>query len=161
MLCEICRKQKASVARVVDRGYGEQKVAVCLTCAQNIDNQRAVNKYSEFFWGGGDKSEPEIKIERCPTCGYSLSDIKRTSYVGCKDCYKLFKKEIGVFVNSIHGKNVHVGKVPLSEAKKADNSVITSAQISMQRAIEYGDIDLAKIARKHFPGAKGDGFNYD
>lgn len=156
MLCEICRKQLASVTRMVDRGFGDQKMAVCFECAKQIDDKTAVSKYSEFFWGASESKKVETKIERCPTCGYSIEDIKRTSYVGCRDCYNVFRREIALITTRIHGKNVHVGKVPLSEVGRQDNMASTSASLTMKRAIEYGDIDLAKIARKHFPGSKGD-----
>ena len=147
----------AAVARIIDRGYGEQKLAVCLVCAKNIDDKNSISKYSEFFWGGNTKFEQETKILICPRCGYKLEDVLNTCFVGCKDCYKLFADDIKLKLAKMQGKNVHVGKVPLSITNGQDKAAKASASLMMARALEDNDIDLAKLARKHFPNGFTEG----
>ena len=42
-----------------------------------------------------------------------------TGFVGCADCYKVFKDYLREFTLDIHGRSIHVGKVPKIEASKA------------------------------------------
>lgn len=154
MLCEVCKKDKAYVARTVKTSFGEEKIALCNLCATKFDsNEDNYNNTSflqmEFF-------EPEIKFEKCPICGTSLNQIKKTLYVGCYNCYNVFEAEIKALAYKFYGKNVHVGKVPLKEVRRQDKLASTSASLLMARAVEEDDIELAKEARRHFPIRKGD-----
>ena len=147
MLCEICKKQMASVTRRVGGGFGEEKLAVCYDCANKMDNELPTRGFADFFWGR------EEKITKCVVCGTDLSEIKRTRYVGCGECYKVFNKEIEELINLVHGRHEHVGRMPLSVASRIDE--VKSPSSIMQSALEFGDYDKAKIARNHFPSRRG------
>lgn len=144
MLCEICKNQFAQVSRNVDRGFGDEKVAVCYDCAKRLDNENEAENYFDFFWGN------ERKLAECGSCHTKLDEIKHSSYVGCKDCYKIFKSEIQELVGSLQGKIMHVGKVPLSVASKKE----MDSSYLMNKALETGNFDLANIVRNHFPGRR-------
>jgi len=145
MLCEICKKQYAMYTRNVDRGFGEMKIAVCRDCAASIDSREQNDDFTNDFWG--DKQ----KITQC-TCGTTLESVLKTGYVGCATCYKIFNKEISELVGDIQGKNVHVGKVPLTVTQKMDEE--TDVAGMMDRALDFGDFNLANIVRNHFPGKR-------
>ena len=55
----------------------------------------------------------------CKTCGTSLDDFLTTGFVGCANCYKVFRDSMQEFALDIHGRSAHVGKVPKIEATKA------------------------------------------
>ena len=145
MLCEICKRQYAMLTRNVDRGFGEVRVAVCRECANTIDQREQNTDFTNDFWGDS------RKITQC-TCGATLDSILQTGYVGCANCYKIFNKEISELVNNIQGKNIHVGKVPLSVSNKIDAETDVSGL--MDKALEFGDFGLAEIVRNHFPGKR-------
>ena len=147
MLCEICKRQMASMTRRLDRGYGEEKLAICYECANKMDNEPSSKGYADFFWGR------EEKITKCVVCGTSLSEIKRTRYVGCSECYKIFAKEIDELISLIHGRNEHVGRMPLSVSNRIDEAPTASSV--MKSALEISDYDKAVIARNHFPSRGG------
>lgn len=147
MLCEICKRQYAMMTRNVDRGFGEIKVAVCHDCANEIDAREQNLDFTNDFWGDDTR-----KITKCGVCGTTLDSILQTGYVGCSTCYKIFSKEVSQLVNNIQGKNVHVGKVPLTITNKRDMETDVSGM--MDKAIEFGDLGLADIVRNHFPGKR-------
>ena len=143
MLCEICCRRSAMDSRVVNRGYGEEKVAVCLECAKTLDLKERHIDFSMDFWG------ENKKITKCAVCGTSIDSILSSGYVGCATCYKIFGREIADFVLSIQGKNVHVGKVPLTIINKSDEEADVATM--MDKALKTGDFSIADRVRDFFP----------
>jgi protein arginine kinase activator len=50
---------------------------------------------------------------KCPTCGFTLDDLRRVRRFGCGDCYSTFTEEIGQMVRGMHKGTSHLGKVPV------------------------------------------------
>lgn len=146
MLCELCKKLYATTTRSVDRGYGDERLAVCNDCAKRIDNNEQRNDFICDFWG------TNKKLTKCGVCGTSLDTIVNTGYVGCASCYKMFSSDIAELIASVQGKYSHVGKVPLSIINKSDEQADPSRV--MDNALNFGDLTLAEIARNHFPGRR-------
>lgn len=55
---------------------------------------------------------PSGMVRRCPSCGFTLDDLRRVRRFGCADCYTAFAEEVGHMVRSMHKGSSHVGKVP-------------------------------------------------
>ena len=147
MLCEVCKNQYAVTSRTITCGLGEQKrVAVCNACAASIDAKGTKLDFIDSFWGNS------RKLTECGVCGTSIESILKTGYVGCSTCYQIFGNEISDLVNSVQGKCMHVGKVPLTETDRTDKESDVSAL--MNRALETDDFNLAEIVRNHFPGKR-------
>lgn len=146
MLCEICGRQRAMDCRMVDRGFGEEKIAVCFECARSLDSKGRQVDFSMNFWG------ETKRITKCPICGTLIDSILSSGYVGCSTCYKIFAKEIGELVASIQGRNIHVGKVPLTLINKSDEEADVASM--MDKAINTGDFRIADKIRNHFPGRR-------
>jgi len=49
---------------------------------------------------------------KCPTCGFSLDDLRRVRRFGCSDCYATFSDEVGQLIRGMHQGTSHIGKVP-------------------------------------------------
>lgn len=147
MLCEVCKKQYAITSRQIDKGYGLENVAVCNDCAKQIDNQGTKLDFIDAFWGNS------RKLTKCGVCGTTIESILKSGYVGCAVCYKMFSNEISDLVYSVQSKNLHVGKVPLTETDRKDREADIAGV--MARAIETDDFNLAQIVRNHFPGKRG------
>ena len=49
---------------------------------------------------------------KCPTCGFTLDDLKRVRRFGCSDCYSTFAEEVAQMVRGMHKGTSHIGKVP-------------------------------------------------
>lgn len=55
----------------------------------------------------------------CKHCKTMLSDLLETGYVGCKDCYSVFGKDILDIIYNFHKSVKHTGKRPEFMASKA------------------------------------------
>lgn len=143
MLCEICGRRQAINSRVVNRGFGEEKVAVCIECAKTESVNDSHIDFSMDFWG------ESRKITKCAVCGSSIESILSSGYVGCATCYQIFAREISELTNSIQGKNIHVGKVPLTIINKIDEEADVASM--MNKALKTGDYSVADRVRDYFP----------
>lgn len=56
---------------------------------------------------------PEVSTgPACPTCGFTLEDLKRVRRFGCGDCYTAFRGEVSQMLRGMHKGVTHRGKVP-------------------------------------------------
>ncbi len=49
---------------------------------------------------------------RCPSCGSTYAEIRRTGVLGCAVCYTTFRMQIEGLLQRIHGAARHRGKAP-------------------------------------------------
>lgn len=72
-------------------------------------------------WVGGqygyDDYEPRDRV--CPRCGTKLSEFVDSGFVGCSQCYRVFKEDALELAANVHGRTAHIGKTPPIEATKA------------------------------------------
>lgn len=84
--------------------------------AFNFDDiAQNLNQYSDVLEA---PSQPK-KVIVCDNCGTTLDDFLDTGFVGCAECYKVFSVHARKFAEDMHGRAIHVGKVPKAEATKA------------------------------------------
>jgi protein arginine kinase activator len=50
--------------------------------------------------------------KQCPSCGFTLEDLRRVRRFGCSECYKTFNDELTTILRGMHKGTSHVGKVP-------------------------------------------------
>lgn len=50
--------------------------------------------------------------KKCPVCGHTWEDFRRTSKFGCGECYKTFRNDASAVLRQVHSSDRHVGKVP-------------------------------------------------
>ena len=55
----------------------------------------------------------------CKYCGKSLSDFFNTYYLGCPQCYDIFREEIKSTLSKTQGATTHNGKKVISGVDKA------------------------------------------
>lgn len=73
--------------------------------------------FSDFFDGfdGFDLFMQPLTVKeekKCPVCGRTYSDFRRTGKLGCGECYKVFRAPVEQTLRQIHPSAVHTGKVP-------------------------------------------------
>ncbi|MEI7927693.1 MAG: UvrB/UvrC motif-containing protein [Verrucomicrobiales bacterium] len=122
MVCDFCDK-KASVflTQLVDGQM--KKVCLCESCAK----ERGVTDPTGFSLADvlltglpGQKAvvsqatTAPISIggKHCPSCGFTLEDLRRVRRFGCSECYKTFSDELSTILRGMHKGSSHVGKVP-------------------------------------------------
>lgn len=123
MKCDFCDKKATVFLTQLVEGQ-MKKVCLCDPCAK----ERGVTdptgfSMADLLLGGiaagaglaasGQKSSVVSGGGRqCPSCGFTLDDLRRVRRFGCGDCYATFSEEVGQMVRGLHKGASHVGKVP-------------------------------------------------
>ncbi len=118
MKCDFCDKKATVFLTQLVEGQ-MKKVCLCDPCAK----ERGVTdptgfSIADLLLGGvvaGPGTAPPATAggdRACPTCGFTLDDLRRVRRFGCSDCYATFSDEVGQIIRGLHQGTSHVGKVP-------------------------------------------------
>lgn len=123
MKCDFC-KHKATVFLTQLIEGQMKKVCLCDACAQ----ERGVTdptgfSLADLLLGGIGAGKPgtvtQVKTpvvggsgRKCPTCGFTLEDLRKVRRFGCSECYATFADEVAQMVRGMHKEDHHIGKVP-------------------------------------------------
>ncbi len=115
MNCDVCKKKPATVflTQIVDGKM--QKVNLCEACS----NEKGVTDPTGFALadlllglGASEEMEKSSGGKRCPVCGFSQADFKKTGRFGCSNCYDVFGEGLEAMLKNMHKGTEHKGKVP-------------------------------------------------
>ncbi len=123
MKCDFCDKKATVFLTQLVEGQ-MKKVCLCDPCAK----ERGVTdptgfSLADLLLGGiaagagpAQAGKPAVAVagggRRCPTCGFTIEDLRRVRRFGCSDCYSTFTEEVGQMVRGMHKGTSHIGKVP-------------------------------------------------
>ncbi|MCK9431024.1 MAG: UvrB/UvrC motif-containing protein [Candidatus Omnitrophica bacterium] len=156
MLCDVCKKNPATVhlTEIIDDQMNE--LHLCEDCARNksaaMEQQFGL---SDLLAGMADFEKPNKDEEniaaKCSNCNLTYADFKKIGRLGCGDCYNAFRKYLAPLLKRIHGSNQHVGKSPFKEktVAKPDRKGLDLGNLKaeMQRAIQREDFEEAARLR--------------
>lgn len=115
MQCEMCGKNQASTFVAIMVNEKVKKMHLCETCAAEtgLDGSQPIS-ITDVMLGLGGKKEAAAATGRktCPRCHMRFTDFKKTSRLGCQDCYETFAEELEPLLESMHKGKQHVGKKP-------------------------------------------------
>ncbi|MEI6376374.1 MAG: excinuclease ABC subunit B [bacterium] len=115
MFCDVCKSKEATVflTQIVEGKM--QKVNLCEGCSK----EKGVNDPTGFALadlllglGAAQEIEKNPVGVRCPVCGFSQADFKKTGRLGCSACYDAFAEGLSGMLKNMHRGSVHTGKVP-------------------------------------------------
>jgi len=117
MLCDICKKNIAKV-HLTQMDKGEtKKVDLCEECAKakGIDDPTNFS-LADILLGLGaaqemEQASPGVEL-RCPHCGFTQAEFKKTGRFGCAECYQTFAEGLETLLKTMHKGTRHLGKVP-------------------------------------------------
>ncbi|MBU0547229.1 MAG: UvrB/UvrC motif-containing protein [Candidatus Omnitrophica bacterium] len=156
MLCDICKKNSATVhlTEIIDEQMNE--LHLCEDCARHksaaMEQQFGL---SDLLAGMADFEKPnkdeENVVVKCPNCNLTYADFKKIGRLGCGECYNTFRKYLAPLLKRIHGSNQHAGKAPFKEKtisrpgrKRAD---LGELKAGLQKAIQREDFEEAARLR--------------
>ncbi|GBD94379.1 UvrB/uvrC motif protein [bacterium BMS3Abin05] len=125
MLCQKCLKKQATV-KIAQIISGKQKeIYLCEECALSMGFDNAMKQLPKLFNNLMlDVSEKDLAITerhpsimKCPSCGATWDEFKRTGLLGCDKCYDVFHDQIVKVLKQIHGNARHIGSRPVSQRK--------------------------------------------
>lgn len=155
MLCQLCKKNPATVKISYMIADTKNEISICKQCADNkgIDNpantlpQIFDNFLVEILGQQPINSSKTSKEKGCPICGTTWESFHQTGLFGCENCYSIFTKELDVLLRRIHGSNKHIGSRPQSLRSKIDASELKQMQMELQEAIKSEKFELAAELR--------------
>jgi protein arginine kinase activator len=152
MTCDVCKTNEASVflTQIVDGKM--QKVNLCDSCskAKGVDDPTGF-ALADLLLGLGAAQEIErgtTSSQKCPSCGFSHADFKKTGRLGCAQCYETFSEGLSSLLKAMHKGTHHTGKVParISKLLERENALKT-LQRDLQRAVAEENYETAAQLR--------------
>jgi len=147
MNCDVCKQTSATVflTQIVDGKM--QKVNLCEPCSKEkgvtdptgfalADLLLGLGAAQEIEKGGG--------AVKCPTCGFSHADFKKTGRLGCAACYDVFSDGLSGLIKGMHKGTAHVGKVPARMAKSIEREQeLKDLQRGLRKAVAEENYESA------------------
>ena len=115
MLCDVCKCNDATVFLTQILEGKMQKVNLCDACSKEKGVQDPTGfALADLLLGIGAAEEIEkgAPTEKCPVCGFTQADFKKTGRLGCSACYVTFAEGLGSLLKAMHKGTEHVGKLP-------------------------------------------------
>ena len=151
MICDVCKSNTATVflTQIVDGKM--QKVNLCDACSKEkgvtdptgfalADLLLGLGAAQEIEKGGGS--------QKCPVCGLSQADFKKTGRFGCARCYDTFAEGLAEMLKPMHRGVEHVGKVPARLWRSMKHSQeIQMLQDQLDRAVAQENYESAAEIR--------------
>lgn len=116
MMCELCGDNEASVHLTQAVNDQVRDMHLCQECAAksglNIQGSMAL---ADVLLGVGlpKASDTRQASDRaCARCQMRLADFKKTTRLGCPECYDAFATELETLIDSMHRSHQHAGKIP-------------------------------------------------
>ncbi len=152
MLCSVCKKNEGVYAVAGEDG---EEMLLCGDCYARLGAAAEYAALSGAEEGG-----------RCPVCGRTFADYKRTGLVGCAQCYTAFREELLPVIRRMHGKTVHMGGHPLGNGRLYEllderNRLRAELESAVKRKdmaeAERLNRDIREISRVIYRGGTEDG----
>ena len=153
MLCSICNTKPATVHLTQIVGDKMQKLDLCEDCAKAKGvNDPAGFALADLMLGLGASQEigqAAGGVEtKCPRCGFTQADFKKSGRLGCPDCYKTFAEGLAGLLKTMHKGTRHVGKVPEAlRASREQSDRLKSLQKKLEKAVKAENYEEAAKLR--------------
>ncbi len=126
MQCDVCHSNQAEVFLTQIKDGKVRKVNLCHGCSKEgeVDDPTGF-ELTKKLKGAGTSFETEktasshspaegagSSVPKCPVCGFTQADFKKTGRLGCSGCYGTFGDSLGNLLKAMHKGTSHTGKVP-------------------------------------------------
>jgi protein arginine kinase activator len=155
MLCTICKEKPATVHLTQIVGDKMQKLDLCEDCAKT----KGINDPTSFgladldlVLGLGASQQLEQSaggVElKCPRCGFTQADFKKSGRLGCPECYATFAEGLAGLLKTMHKGTRHIGKAPEAlRATRENADRMKTLQLKLAKAIRDENYEQAAQVR--------------
>jgi len=150
MICEICKKNQATIHFVMNVNGKVTKINICESCAAGggmeilASPEKSFNLLNKFLSSLAMAETAEDK--ECPTCGKKLSEFKDDGKLGCPRCWDVFREDIVPLLKKLHGVSFHNRKKsPLRKENKISEA--EKIQDELRRAVDEENYEKAAELR--------------
>jgi len=107
-----------------------KKLQLCQGCADNMGvDTTGPESVADMLLEMETVSVKTTSPGSCVSCNMNRADFKKSGRLGCAVCYTHFCEELESVIQAMHHSEQHIGKVPLSEGRRA----IAAREIAMLR----------------------------
>lgn len=162
MFCDVCQTKEATVflTQIVEGKM--QKVNLCEGCSK----EKGINDPTGFALadlllglGAAQEIGKNPAGDRCPVCGFSQADFKKTGRLGCSACYDAFAEGLSGMLRNMHRGTVHIGKVPAKlAAARTRLRELAALQADLEKAVKEEQFEQAASLRdriRHLESGEG------
>jgi protein arginine kinase activator len=155
MLCTICKEKPATVHLTQIVGDKMQKLDLCEDCAKT----KGINDPTSFgladldlVLGLGASQQLEqaaggVEL-KCPRCGFTQADFKKSGRLGCPECYVTFAEGLRGLLKTMHKGTRHTGKAPEAlRATRENADRMKTLQAKLAKAIKDENYEQAALVR--------------
>jgi protein arginine kinase activator len=155
MLCTICKEKPATVHLTQIVGDKMQKLDLCEDCAKT----KGINDPTSFgladldlVLGLGASQQLEqaaggVEL-KCPRCGFTQADFKKSGRLGCPECYVTFAEGLRGLLKTMHKGTRHTGKAPEAlRATRENADRMKTLQTKLAKAIKDENYEQAALVR--------------
>jgi len=155
MQCSLCKEKPATVHLTQIVGDKMHKLDLCDSCAKakGLNDTAGFGLAdSDFVLGLGAAQEVEqaaggVEL-KCPRCGFTQADFKKSGRLGCPECYRTFSEGLSGLLKTMHKGTRHTGKTPEGMRATAENADRMKAlQKKLEKAIESENFEEAAQLR--------------
>jgi protein arginine kinase activator len=163
MLCQLCKKYRATVRIVKIVGDDKTELSICSECANSVlgnpISYLSFNKCSikdvldgllntSFKYSDGNSIDSLSSNQSCPNCGHTYQEFIKIGKLGCSQCYECFRKELTPILTKLHGHSRHIGIVPSAYQERYSRlKKIKEIEDELQQAIIKEEYERAASLR--------------
>jgi len=164
MLCQVCKKNAASVFLKVAVNNKMTEMHLCERCAAGKGASFAGFDVEPFNISGmtGNLSgyfkeflPREKRTLHCRSCGLAYHEFKEAGFLGCPECYSSFEPQLTELLTRIHGNCGHTGKncgasivhPVVNGASPAARRSVSELKAALKKAVETEDFESAARLR--------------
>lgn len=151
MVCDVCKTNQATVflTQIVDGKM--QKVNLCESCSK----EKGVTDPTGFALadlllglGAAQEIEKGGNLQKCPSCGFSQADFKKTGRLGCAVCYETFAEGLNSLLKAMHKGTSHLGKAPARALQSLQlEAEMKNLHAELEKAVAKEDYESAAELR--------------
>lgn len=161
MLCDACKCNDATVFLTEILEGKMRKVNLCEACSK----EKGVQDPTAFALadllhgiGAAEEIEKGAPTQKCPVCGFTQADFKKSGRLGCSACYVTFAEGLGSLLKAMHKGTEHVGKLPQRAHRELERTdQMRSLQDDLQKAVAEENYEDAAALRDKIRQLEGEG----
>lgn len=150
MKCDVCQQGEASVFLTEIVNGKMKKVNLCLTCskAKEVNDPTGFGLVEALGLAASSELEMTSVGTKCPVCGFSQNDFKKTGRFGCSHCYDVFGEQLAPMLKNMHKGTAHIGKKPVDFERQAEQSrKLQTLRDDLHKAVEAEEYEKAADLR--------------
>lgn len=163
MLCEKCKKKKATVFYNENLGGKTRSCSLCADCAESARRTGELEDVhlssvgsafgcseSAMFGNLCGITVPHniAAVRTCPVCSSTLAGIAESGSMGCSACYKTFLDEISGAVHALPNGAAYPGRMPRKFRQRREREARAALlRDQMKQAVLAEDFETAALLR--------------